>query len=306
MWRKSWRIPVMLVGLMTAQAALAQVRDQGEFIQNKATANKIDQVIQDIHRRFGKDVVIETFSSVPARDLKRVEAMDPDSRKRYFFDQAVERAKSTKLNGFYIMVNKTPHGIAVVANNRTLKTFTQAKVTEAREIMASQFKNGNFDEGLLQGVDFIRTQLEANPPAAERGVVPRGAAPAAPGKKDFDVGGLICVGLVVLAVVWLVFGLIRGMSRGGMAGAGGGGGGFMTGLLGGLFGAMAGNWLYHNFFGGGSGWGSQAYGDSPGSSGDDGYGGSAGDWDGGGGGDVGGGDWGGGGGDWGGGGGGDW
>ncbi len=117
------------------------------------------------------------------------------------------------------------------------------------------------------------------------------------------------------------------------AGYGGRGGGFFSGMLGGLGGALAGNWLYDQFSGRHSNYGSADAASTDYSSGVPGQGGDAivgadddpgggtswddgagadtggGDWGGGGGdwgGGDGGGDWGGGGGDWGGGGGGDW
>lgn len=309
----------VLAGLATAGPAVARVfpvRDQAELIKDKAVLEKINQTIREIDQRFGKEVLIETFASVPAADVDRVKSMSKDTRKQYFFERARGLAKSNQVKGFYIFANKSPVTSLEVLEDRQTDRALPIE-TKVRDAMLAHFKEKDFEGGFLKGVTIIRDELAANPAAAARNSP---AAPALPGrggaggKPEVNWAGIICIGLAVILVIWLVIGLIRGMSnRGGYAGAGaggggGGGGGFMSGLLGGLFGAMAGNWLYHNMFGGGSGWGSQAYGDSGGTNaGDNDYTGAGGDWDnaGGGGGDAGG-DWGGGGGDWGGGGGGDW
>jgi len=330
---------VLVAGLLCAPSASARdIKDEAELIKKPENLAKINQVIKEIKKSYGKEVFIETTSTVPTADANRVKAMveakDRDGLKTYFFELSRNRAKVNTVDGVYVLVNKSPRWLQILTNKKTEPYFDLNQVKEMRSIMETQFKKGNYDEGFLEGVTFIRDQFAKNPPktAVAPAVRPQGNKPAAETggvfkdkEGNWNWTGIICVGLVVLVVIWLIFGLIRAMSGAGGGGyggapgyAGGGGGGFMTGLLGGLFGAMAGNWLYHNMFGGG---GSQAYGGSdpgasPGSSGDD-YTGSGGgvddagggggddagggDW--GGGGDVGGGDWGGGGGDWGGGGG---
>lgn len=140
-------------------------------------------------------------------------------------------------------------------------------------------------------------------------------------KGGSNIMSYVCIGVCVLAGIWLVIGLIRAFTGGGMGGGGmgggmggyGGGGGFFSNLMGGMFGAMAGMWMYNNLFGGGMHdvGASESYGGdgTAADTGDGDYDGGAsggdagGDW-GDSGGDAGGGDWGGGdvgGGDWGGG-----
>lgn len=139
-------------------------------------------------------------------------------------------------------------------------------------------------------------------------------------KGGSNIMSYVCIGVCVLAGIWLVIGLIRAFTGGGMGGGGmgggmggyGGGGGFFSNLMGGMFGAMAGMWMYNNLFGGhdyhNDAMAGDNYGNETGDTGDgnydDGAAATDGDWGDGGG--SGGGDWGGdagGGGDWGGGGG---
>jgi uncharacterized protein len=336
MLRNTWwaLLPAVLAaGFLCAPSALARdVKDEADLIKKQDSLTRINQIIKEINKNFGKEVLIETTSTVPTADVNKVKAMveakDSDALKTYFFELSRSRAKANKVDGIYVLVNKNPRWLQILTNKKTEPYFDRSQVKEMRSLMETQFKKGNFDEGFLEGVQYVRDQFTKNPPKAAA-APPVAKNPKATGgvlkdeRGEWNWTGIICVGLVVLVVVWLIIGLIRAMSMGGGGGgygapgyAGGGGGGFMSGLLGGLFGAMAGNWLYHNMFGGGSHWGSSAYGSdagTSGSAGDDDYTGSGGGIDdaGGGGGDAGGGgDWGGGGdvggGDWGGGGGGDW
>ncbi len=333
----------LVAGLVCAGAASAQLRDEADLFKNP---ERINQAIKDIETKFRKTVLIETSASVPAGDVARVKAIerDKDALSRYFSDLAKSNARRSRVDGLYIFVNKSPHWLEIVANNKTDAVFPVEKRRELRQKITPEFKQGKFDEGILSGLTYIRDQFSRTLP---------GRANAAPGnavvkhvpevartpKGEVNWAGIICFGLLALVVIWLVIGLIRAFTapRGGYGGGGpgyaggpgygggygGGGGGFMTGLFGGLFGAVAGNWLYHNMFGGGghsTSWGSQAYGgDASTNAAPDDYTSTGGSWDdnaggdqGGGGGDAGG-DWGGGGGDagggggdFGGGGGGDW
>jgi hypothetical protein len=311
-------IPAIVTGwLLTAGSALAltpQVKDDAGFFSADAV-KKANAIIRDIENQFKKDLVIETYMTVPAGKIK--EASDKGSRGPFFHDWAVQQAKAAQVQGIYVLVTKTPGHVEVAVGDKTEKEgfFTSAEGKILRDKMAARFRDKQYDQGLQDGVQFVRDTLSSQ-------VKHRGGAPAAGGgvagahQRGFNWAELICPAIVILGVIWLVFGLIRAFAgmgaRGGYGGGGygpgyggGGGGGFMSGLMGGLFGAMAGNWLYHSMFGGhsyGGGWDSSASGTDAGSSGmDQDYTTSGSDFGDGGGGDVGdsggGGDFGGGGGD---------
>lgn len=339
---------VLLGGLLApglAPAATPGVHDQAGFFSKEAV-RKADDLLGDIERQHGKDVVIDVLPSVPERDAKVAEGPD----KSRFFDQfARDRAKDQRVNGIYILITQHPSYLQVEVGNETAKHFDRSHKQELANLMLARFKAKQHDEGLLDGVNYIKTNFarsmpHAGSPTPHGAPVPGGGGHAG-GGRSMGLLGLICPILVIVGIVWLFIGLIRaftgarrgpgyggpgyggpGYGPGGYGGGyGGGGGGFMGNLMGGLFGAMAGNWMYHNFFGGGGGsaWGGgpSNYGGGGGSFDDAGradtdYTGAGGSFDdggagggGGGGGDFGGGDvGGGGGGDWGGGGGGggDW
>ncbi|MCC6418888.1 MAG: TPM domain-containing protein [Gemmataceae bacterium] len=313
---------------------LGGVRDAAGLFSDAAVA-KARREIEEIKRRTGKDLVIETIEKTPKKDA--------DSRR----ELTVSNARDLRVNGVYVLISREPHFLEVVVGNKTrsLGSFTTENRNRLAQIMLAKLKESAStkdekrarelrDAALLDGVAYVRTNMVAPPPVASKAPASqRTATERGTGGFFSGIGGWICIGLVVVLVLWLVIGLIRGMSGGGSpaygggyGGGGGGGGGFFSSLLGGMFGAAAGMWMYNHFFGGGTpsagagDYGGAAGGGAAGSepTDTDYSGGAGGDWDGGdaGGGDAGGGgDWGGGdaggGGDWGGGGdfgggGGDW
>jgi uncharacterized protein len=319
LWYLHGTLSALLAGLLAAGGAAAaagvagEVHDEAGFFSADAVA-RANQAINDIHRDFKKDLLIETFKSVPAPRLDEVRRMDKAARSNFFNTWARDNAKAARVNGIYILICKDPGHLEVeVGNVTSQKAFPPAsrnvlanrmldKFGEAAKLKDENARKKLHDQALDDAVTFVHGTLKFNLGSEAAEAAAEGKA-ARPGHSwTASLGGLLCMGLLVALCIWLVVGLIRAFSGGG--GWGGGGGGFMTGLLGGLFGAMAGAWLYDHFFRGDSWGSSSAHGSDAGHGSsephDTDYSGSGGDY---GGGDAGGGDFGGGGGDFGGGGG---
>jgi hypothetical protein len=342
------------------------VDDKAGLFSDQAIS-KARNEIQEIKRRTRKDLVIQTFPNPPERYKgQRPEAFMSSWAKRNFDDLGVD--------GVYVLICKSPPYVQVAVGTVTSKTgaFTAAERDELAKLILSRLDEvpkirkaagpdadkkavekkmqEARDQALLAAVTYVRENMvRAGQVAGQqggKGAPGGGRAPEGRQEEDRPGGipgwvGWVCVGLVVLLVVWLVIGIIRGLTNrgapgsggpgyagggGGYGGGGGGGGGFFSSLLGGMFGAAAGMWMYSHFFGGSTPHAGAA--PPPAAGGGDDYqsdvgagsttsGGEYGGDDGGGGGGGGGGDWGGGdagggggGGDWGGdaggGGGGDW
>lgn len=241
----------------TAAADSPFIRDQGEMFSARAI-NEATGIIREIKRRDHREVQIDTFREKPAN--------------KDFSDWERELARARDLDGIQVLICRQPAHIGSAVGNETRKVFTSAHQHEFEKILKARFNEKKFDEGLVEGVRYIQRTLDAGT-RGEAAPTGRGnpAAHTGIGGGATNWGGLICMMLVLAGVVWLVIGMVRaftgsggyGAGGPGMGGYGGGGGGFMSGLMGGLFGAMAGNWLYHNMFGSGSGYGSStAYCDS--------------------------------------------
>ena len=80
-------IPALVAGWLTAAgpawAITPQVKDDAGFF-SPAAVKKANEVIRDIKDRLHKDVVIETFKTVPANKVDQVKEMNPQARNRFF------------------------------------------------------------------------------------------------------------------------------------------------------------------------------------------------------------------------------
>src|SRR5262249_8554836 len=84
-------IPSILGGwMLAASSASAQVTDEGGFFSAPAI-EKANEIINEIKDRYGKELVIETFKTVPAAKADQVKKMSPAERNRFFNEWARER-----------------------------------------------------------------------------------------------------------------------------------------------------------------------------------------------------------------------
>jgi TLP18.3/Psb32/MOLO-1 phosphatase superfamily protein len=269
---------------VSASAVAPVIKDDGKFFSDDARA-KADEQIRKIYHDFGKDLLIETFATVPADKAKDVNLKDKDARERFFEEWARERARDAEVNGIYILICKEPAHLQVEVGNETQKkAFTLSDREELVRGLAKKLRDHKEDEGLLDAVNFVGRKLREHgvrPSARSETVTEWGHRTAKnfpaviPGEENkgggmmAGIGGLICIGIIVLLGVWLVVGVFRALTGGGggyrggygpgpggggpgygYGGGGGGGGGFMSSMLGGMFGAAAGNWMYNSFAGG--------------------------------------------------------
>jgi uncharacterized membrane protein YgcG len=244
-------IPAIVTGWLLAagpaQALTPKVKDDGGFFSPDAV-KRADQEIKEIKQRFNKDLVVETYATVPANKVEQVKKLDRNARRKFFADWVDQRARDQGVDGIVVLICKDPASIEVGVGLETRKRdFTLDNRDHLVRLLVEEFKAKKYDEGLIQGVQYVHDTISSNHGGARADARHRqGPVGHAPDGGWFGGGvqGWICTGLVVLAVIWLVFGLIRavaGMGHGGGYGPGGGGygyggggGSFMSGLMGGL------------------------------------------------------------------------
>jgi uncharacterized membrane protein YgcG len=163
-------LPVCLVlaSSVPAWAVVPEVQDGAGFFKPEAIAKANDE-LADIGKRFRKDLLIETYATVPADKVEAVKAMDKEGRAKYFAEWANSRAKRRRVEGIYVLISKDPGHIQVEVGKQTEKsTFTIEDRNKLREILIDAFQKKEFDRGLLDGVQFVERKLEehkANEPA---------------------------------------------------------------------------------------------------------------------------------------------
>jgi uncharacterized protein len=272
--------------LFTCSPARADVRDAAGFFSTDAVA-KANELIGQVRQKHGKDVIVETVSSLPDAPA------DAAAREKYFQDETSRRGKAAGIKGLYILISRNPSSLyAGVDPDTQAKLFTLEDRGRLKELLIQRFKAKDFDGGLLSGMRMVDETMAAHA-SGRSTAAPAGAAPPrssgsgagssgstgsgtskapAPVAKPRTMGlmGWVCLGAGVLIVLAIVRGFMRrrqmppggyGMQQPGYGQPGYGqpgyppqqqGGGFGRGILGGLLGGVAGGYLYDQMRGQGN------------------------------------------------------
>jgi hypothetical protein len=264
------------------------VIDEGKFFSAKAI-EEANKEIGKITRDYGKDLLIDTVSGVPAEQEVKYKEL---GKQKFFNAWAEQRASGAGVRGIYILLSQQPGHLQIEVDKATRqKAFTAEDRNRLVQKMLPLLKQKKNDEALRAAVDTVASTIQRN--GGRQAAA--GGAVAKPRDREgsHSTSGLLkghakgwngsilrwlLIGGGVLLAVWVVSRLFRarqgsaagpgeagGMpSPGGAFNAGGvgggGGGGFLTSVLGGVFGAAAGSWLYDSVFRHGGLGGSEAYG----------------------------------------------
>jgi hypothetical protein len=242
----SWKLLTVLIACLlvagtTAALDKPEVKTEEGFFQPE-TIEKANAIIRTLKEEFGKDLVVETFKSVPEHDLKLVKSMTARRMARHFQEWAQERADMLGVDGVYILLCKNPpYNQVIVSEDLQERGFSEAKRSAVTRLLPVSWSSRSRDTRFLEAVEKARKEtilaLQNEPPPA----------PAPTPSWLYAVyfaGGLLAV--------WFVVGLVRAVMGAGTpptpAGAPGhvaaSGGGVVGGVLGGMFGASLGYWLY--------------------------------------------------------------
>src|SRR5579862_5030981 len=132
--------------LVDAVAVVApEIRDDGKFF-SAAAVKKGDEIIREIYRQHDRDVVIETFATVPAADVEQVKSLDAAQRAAYFLQRAKDRAKERVVNGVYILICKDPRHLTVGVSEKEPHKFPPGSRDAIETTLVKEFKEGRFDE----------------------------------------------------------------------------------------------------------------------------------------------------------------
>jgi uncharacterized membrane protein YgcG len=163
MLRSTVLLAPALAALLTPAAARAvyppPVKDDGKFFKPEAL-EKANKKIHEIYQKYRKDVVVQTIEALSPEEEKQLK----DEGKAKFFEKfADKRAEDVGLNGVYVLFVKKPQHYQIVIDPETRKrAFTPADRRKLGEKIVEQFKAGNFDAGLLDGLDVVEASLKAN------------------------------------------------------------------------------------------------------------------------------------------------
>lgn len=230
-------------GALAPSARAGTLRDDADFFSPQAET-RVKETLDRIQRRHGKNVLIETYPSPPASVPT---GGSEQARNRAFSEWMNRRGKETRAD-VLVLVTKNPSHAQVGSSSamRSSGAFTADDHRATSALMLPYFKQKNFDEGIVQAVQFIDQRLGRNTgpernagPAAggagsssgasggqsSRSVPPpAGSSDRAPSPQGFPttscgggMGSLLCIGVAIVVGFMVIRGI---MSR--RSGYGGG------------------------------------------------------------------------------------
>lgn len=256
---------MLLLGIVLPWAgalnADAQVIDAGQMFSSSSVL-RANQIISALQKRTGKTIFVESFAAVPPAISQKYPHL---SLHQLFYRWAGEIGRSHHINGVVIVICRKPGYLIIRSGKATLgSVFSPADQSRASRLMLDLFRSGQYETGLLTGVQYIASTIEHH-----AGPV---SGPHPKSKGSHRVLILIIVLLGIFVFFWLVTRRSRSIGGPPMTGMGGGfdtqasgltpgttppaagpaagGGGsamgsFVSGLAGGAMGAVAGNMLYN-------------------------------------------------------------
>jgi uncharacterized membrane protein YgcG len=143
-------------------AVVPEVQDGATFFKPETIA-KANDLLAEIGKKHDKDLLIETYATVPADKVAAVKTMDKEARSQFFQEWANSRAKRRRVNGIYVLISKEPGHIQVEVGRETQKgAFTLKDEAHLREILIVAFDKKEYDRGLLEGVQYVQKTLDDN------------------------------------------------------------------------------------------------------------------------------------------------
>jgi Trypsin-like peptidase domain/TPM domain len=139
------------------------IKDGGEFFSAEAEKKANEEIKRVVHR-FGRDLLIETYATVPPQDSEKVRAMSSDERKKYFHDWTQKLAREKRANGVTILICRNPTYLWVNVAKDAEPVFDRAAADRLQEMLMSRFRERRFDEGLLAGVKMVADKLAEQKP----------------------------------------------------------------------------------------------------------------------------------------------
>ena len=90
--------------------------------------------------------------------------MAEENKTTFFARMARDKSMNQGLNGVYIMILRKPQHLQVHMDPETQKnSFSVANRKQLIGKISDQFREGSFDAGLLEGLDYIEMTLKSNP-----------------------------------------------------------------------------------------------------------------------------------------------
>ena len=179
-------LTALFAGAVIPAARAGTLRDGADFFGAEAERT-VTQTLDRIQQRHGKNVVIETYAAPPSS----VPAGGSEAARNEAYRQWLDRRGTELKADVMVLVTRNPSRVEVGSSTamRNSGAFTADDHRATSDLILPQFRQRNFDEGILQAVQSIDRRLGQNT-GPERNTAGTGAAGVpAPGTRSDASGG---------------------------------------------------------------------------------------------------------------------
>jgi signal transduction histidine kinase len=144
------------------RAGSLEIKDEGKFFSAEAI-KQANEIIREIYGKYDHDLLTETYATVPGDEAERekVKRMNGKEKSEYFRKWAAKRAEAAVVNGVYILICRDPTYFKINVTRKGRSAFESKAFAKLQETILSELRDKRFDEGLLQGVKFVRDRFAA-------------------------------------------------------------------------------------------------------------------------------------------------
>lgn len=151
---------IVLVLAGRASAVAPEIKDGGKFFGADAL-KKANKEIREIAKKYDRDLLIESFPTIPGDQTERVKNMSHEERAKFFRNWAKDRAEAAVVQGVYILICREPPFLEVVITAKGRPAFDSQAFEKLRDLLLKAFREKRYDEGLQSAVDFVRERFAA-------------------------------------------------------------------------------------------------------------------------------------------------
>jgi hypothetical protein len=133
---------VLLLAAVSARAATSEVRDNARLFKPE-TVREADNILRAIKHDHNEEVLIETYSGIPADKTAAYERVKDNAEKRteFFAEWGRQRFRAEKVNGLNILITHEPGHVQIEVGNETVhRSFTMENRDHLRDLMLADFR----------------------------------------------------------------------------------------------------------------------------------------------------------------------
>lgn len=141
-------VPKPSVTTASKREKSVSVTDRGQLLKAE-TITALQSLIDELHKKNGIDLLIETYPTAPQEDAERVREMKPQDRTAYMRRWASDRGKAENVHGLVILICNDPKSLYVAVAPEARDRFPADFSNTIVKTLTDGLRDGKTDEAIL-------------------------------------------------------------------------------------------------------------------------------------------------------------